>query len=214
MNFRLKLLLSIVLVCCIPGISRAEVVTVWFEGTIDQIPSDPADVVVSLGTLFEGSFRYDTNAPEWGRGGNYIFYQMEEGAYTFQMAETVWTSSTPHHFNNYDVIGEPSYAFHVGGEYMDSTGPLSSISVNPYLRFDNSGDTAISNMMLPEVFPSDFTSTRLQLIVGPLSDISWTWGTITSYHAESRNDVVPEPCSLALLGIGIAGILAARRLKK
>jgi hypothetical protein len=189
------------------GRAQAGVMTVNFSGLITSVP-DPHNLLggtVQVGDPFSGSFTYDTSATNVGSGdiGQYVYNPLTPplgivinvGGYSFQ----------------------PSGAMVIDVRINQPSGPTSAlVATDGATEASLAGTPLLGAFVLGDSAGTTITTTALPTsldlsafdVRGIAVDVSRGTNIGRLFEGEIRLSAVPEPASAALLGVGIAALVA------
>ena len=184
-----------------------------FKGEIDELNFSGGDTfggAITDGTDFSGMFRYESDGiPQSGDACDLIEEQCR------------WEFSIPTSFFRFIVGSTTGRALdELEVVVTDRQGSASSDSFVTVSNqtFDFGGVASQAEFLLQDFSGTAFDSVSLPLSLS-LSDFDQTsffvigeWGIVSGGIASLRQ--VPEPGTLALFGIGLAGMVLARRRKR
>lgn len=224
-------MLSMVLITCAVAARpcQAAIVTYDFTGVIDisAVGSLPSDV--HLGSAFTGSFSFDTSTPGTVNSSSQVLYQGALTNLSVKVGSSIYdkalVDSTPHPlFPPVNAIEVDNNTIGLIDQYLltDSVTDTSHVSTALELRLNtiDVDPTAVTTTHLGGDI-LDLSKFQTHQIEFAVSNPDRTFaqefsGNITSLTLHAGNpSPVPEPGSIALLGIGSLGLLCgARRRKK
>ena len=217
-----KLVNMRILTCClgllVPAASEAAIVTFNVAGEITDV-QDPNGYIsstgIAAGTLFSGFFSYDSDtAGLYSPNAWYTSYgSLAPSQYTIDSQYGITSIATFVTVKN-DAPDDPfpdelvSYIFGVSFGFPTNLG-----SNLAYVSFSDQDGTALSSTAVPtSLLLSEFeTATFTFQLAVPGADSVTILGQVTALTVTTER--IPEPATLALFGLGLAGFGAMRRKK-
>jgi hypothetical protein len=206
-----------VLLCC-EGLLQAEPVTIQITGQITQIRNTetyPYQNTIHIGDTFTGTYTYNSAATNSSsQSGLGIYVQNAPYGFNISMGGFEF-KTTANHVGQFGISIFNDYSLQTYDRYIidsEQNVPLSTgLSVNSIIwDVSDNTHTAISSIALTSSAPvmSNWPNNTFSIGCGGPPNGNSTlaiWGTVT------QATLVPEPCTLLLLGLGAAAIAARRK---
>lgn len=182
------------------------IITYDFAGTLTS----------SLGTLttgdaFSGSYTFDTTVAATGNSSFAVFNNLTGVSLTIGgFAASIGPGSGLPEIQQDDVVGADRYS--LLGRNPTGSSQIDGLDISAIgFRLDDTSGTAISDalVLLANPMLADFTSNTFLLFFG--SPTGGRFEVVTGTMSSLSERTVPEPATLALLGIGLVGISYQRR---